>query len=377
MKNFKKKILYIADSTSIHSQRWINYFLTQGYRIYIITIGKKRQILDGVTHVANFHQFYYNSPTFITNLLKTRRIIRKIKPDILHAHFIHQYGWLGALSQFHPFILTIWGTDILKLPHASRGKFGKLLTQYTLKKADALTATSEAAKKEAISLGSDIRKMDVIFWGIDSNQFKPDIDTRHIGEHLSIDKSAPVILSNRNYAPLYNNDIVIRAMAEVLKHYPDAVLILQNAGGRIKGENELKEIAIKEGIEDSVRFLPQYDHNDLPPLYALGDIYVSVPSWDAGPVSLKEAMAAYCTPVISNLPGPMEWVTHRQNGMVVPVRDKYKLTDAICELLENRDMRKQFNEHNRSLIIEKAEHSVQMAKAEEIYKRVLNQSSRA
>jgi len=118
MKNFKKKILYIADSTSIHSQRWINYFLTQGYRIYIITIGKKRQILDGVTHVANFHQFYYNSPTFITNLLKTRRIIRKIKPDILHAHFIHQYGWLGALSQFHPFILTIWGTDILKLPHA-------------------------------------------------------------------------------------------------------------------------------------------------------------------------------------------------------------------------------------------------------------------
>ena len=369
--NTSCRILYIADSTSIHTRRWIDYFAGRGHEIFLITIGKKRHIIPNIRHVANFEQFYYNSPMFLVYLLKTRRLIRSIDPDLLHAHFAHQYGWLGALAGFHPFLLTVWGTDILKLPGQSRGRVGKWLTGYTLKTADAVTATSTHALRESIRLGADQKKAEMIFWGVDTTLFRPDLDFRKLRAELDIPENAPVILSNRSYAPLYNNDIVIEAMTGVLARFPEAILILQNAGGMTNGEAELRQLAKRLKVFRSIRFLPQFSHTDLPPLYALSDIYVSVPTWDAGPVSLKEAMASHCTPVISNLPGPGEWIKQGENGLVVPVRDAGRLADAICDLLGDREKRRRFNECNRALIMGEASHRKQMERAEAVCYRLI------
>jgi L-malate glycosyltransferase len=371
----KLKILYIADSTSVHTQRWVKYFADAGHDIFIITIGKKRQIVPYATHLNNFEQFYYNSPNFIWELLRARRIIRSVGPHVLHAHFVHQYGWMGALSGFHPFVLTPWGTDIYKLPSESRVRVGKILTQYTLKKADAITVISDHLKKSAIKFGADEEKINVLFLGVDTDQFRPDIDTMKLRQSLSISENAPVILSNRNFAPLYNNDIVLEAMVPVLKQFPKAVLILQNAGGRWEREAELRKIAEKKRVTNSIRFLPQYQHDELAPLYALADIYVSVPSWDAGPVSLREAMASGCAPIISDLPAPREWIENEKNGVIVPVRDSEKLSSTICDLIRNDDKRARFNEINRTLIINRANTLEQMSKVEGIYQAVVKKYS--
>jgi len=373
-KTKKKKIrlLYIADSTSVHTQRWLKYFADRGYEIFIITIGKKRQTLPYAHHVFNFDQFYYNSPTFLKYLFKAKRLIKVIKPDILHAHFVHQYGWLAAFSGFHPFILTAWGTDILKLPYASRGKLGKWLTQYTLKKANVITATSAAARNEAIRLGADSKKTEVIFWGVDTQKFNPDIDVQELRKSLSIPEKALVVFSNRNCAPLYNIDIIIKAMVIVLKQYPETILMLQNSEGGSRYEARLKRLVFVNRIERSVRFLPSYPHEKLPPLYALADIYVTVPTWDAGPVSLKEAMASNCAPIISNVAGPMEWVRHEENGLVVPVKDVDRLEKSILDLLVNKEKRLRFNQKNRRIILEKAEHTLQMQRVDEMYKQIIN-----
>jgi len=77
------KILFIADSTSIHTQRWLKYFINQGNDIYLITIGKKREKIPNVNHVINFDRFYYDSISFISILAKTKKLIREIKPQIL------------------------------------------------------------------------------------------------------------------------------------------------------------------------------------------------------------------------------------------------------------------------------------------------------
>ena len=363
------RILYIADSTSIHTQRWLSYFRGRGNEIFLITIGRKRQRIPNINHVINFERFYYNSISFISILAKTKQLIREIKPQILHAHFVHQYGWLAALCNFQPFVLTGWGTDILNLPNSSRFKIGKWLTQYALRKADLLTATSEYLKDEMIKLGGAPEKAHVIFWGVNTQKFRPDVDTKQIREELKIGNNRQVILSNRNHIALYNNDIVIEAMCHVLKKSPDTMLILQNAGGNL--EKDLKRLVHKKGIAKSVIFLPQFKHDDLPPLYALSDIYVSVPSWDAGPVSLKEAMACNSTPIISAVPGPMEWIKNEDNGRVIPIRDIKGLAEAICDLLQNKGKREKFNRLNRRLIEEKADHVVLMKKAERLYIRII------
>ncbi len=368
------KILCIADSTSIHTKRWVDYFRDAGYDISIITLGKKREIIPGIRHLANFDQFYYCSPLFLPVLLQARRIVQKEKPDIVHGHFVHQYGWLAALVGFHPLVITAWGTDILNLPEASRLKIGKYLTRYTLKKADLLTGTSSHLKHEMIRLGAREDRVHVIFWGVDVDRFRPDVDTTALRRKLGIAPNQIVILSNRNHSELYINDIVIEAMARVLKTFPKAVLILQNSGGSL--EPQLRSLARRLGIDPSVRFLPQFDHQDLPALYAMAHIYVSVPSWDAGPVSLKEAMACGAVPVISDLPGPGEWVKDEVNGKIVPIRSVDKLAMAIMDLLFHPEKCQRCSVTNTRLIKDHANHLVQMKKMENLYKHSLRSNVR-
>ena len=359
------KILYIADSTSIHTQRWLRYFLDRGNEIYIVTLGRKTKKLQGVHHLANFECFYYGSPSFINVLFQTRKIIRQVKPDILHAHFVHQYGWLAALSGFHPFVLTAWGTDILNLPRVSRSGFGRWLTTYSLKKADQLTATSNYLKSEMNNLGADEEKIEVIFWGVDYQKFHPSIPTQKLRRELMIETEQPVILSNRNQIDLYNNDIVINAMDRILKYFPETVLLLQNSGGN--QEEALKVMVRDKKMEKSVRFLGPFPHDDMPSLYALAEIFISVPTWDAGPVSLKEAMSCGAVPVISDVSGPKEWVQDEVNGKIVPIRNPVRLADAVCGLLRDKEKCERFRLINRRLVMEKAGHGRLMQKVERLY----------
>jgi len=364
------KILYIADSTSIHTKRWVGYFRDIGHDVSIITLGKKREAIPGIRHLVNFDQFYYGSPTFLPVLMQARRIVRQENPDVLHGHFVHQYGWLAALAGRHPLVMTAWGTDILNLPEASRLKIGKYLTQYALKKADLLTGTSEHLKREMVRLGARADRVHVIFWGVDIDRFRTDVDSTALRKILGITPEQIVILSNRNHSELYNNDIVIEAMARVLKTFPQAILVLQNAGGNL--EPQLRTLVRKLGIESSVRFLQQFNHEDLPALYAMAQIYVSVPSWDAGPVSLKEAMACGAVPIISDLPGPREWVTDEVNGKIVPIRCVDELAAAITDLLSNPKECKHFSLTNTQLIKEHADHLAQMKKMQILYESLIS-----
>ena len=372
-----KRILYVADSTSVHTQRWVRYFQSRGHETFIVTIGRKRRTLTGVRHVLNVHRFYYGSPSFLSTIRKVRRLVKEIRPHIVHAHNVHQYGWLGAVAGGRPFILTPWGTDILKLPYESRVKIGKWLTRYALNKADYINVISKYLGDECVRLGADPRKIRVFFLGVDTSKFRPDIEVESLREQLAIPSNAPVVLSNRNFSPLYNNDIVVEAMKNVMAFHPQAILVLQNAGEEQREETELKRLVERKGMAESVRFLPKYEHEDLPGLYAMSDIYVSVPSWDAGPLSLKEAMACHCAPVVSAIPAPMEWVRHCVNGRVVPVRNVEKLARAICELLDDPRERDRCNEINRRLIVEKAEHAKQMRKAEAMYDSAMSTAMKA
>ena len=366
----RMNLLYIADSTSIHTRRWVEYFRDAGHQVSIITLGRKTESIRGVRHLANFNQFYYGSPAFLPVLLRTRKIIRQLNPQILHAHFVHQYGWLGALAGRRPFVLTAWGTDILQLPNASRSRIGKRLTTFTLKKADLLTATSGHLKSEMVQLGADGEKVEVIFWGVDPQRFHPDIPTEKLRAELDIGPAQPVILSNRNQILLYNNDVVVRAMRRILAEYPQAVLVLQNAGG--DQEANLRELARSEGVENAVRFIGPLPHKDMPPLYAMADIFVSLPSWDAGPVSLKEAMSSGAVPIISDLPGPKEWVRDGVNGKVLPDRDPVQLAAAVCSYFGDKESCVAIRRRNRQAIVDRGNHTDIMRRVEQHYRNLID-----
>ena len=67
------RILFIADSTSVHTRRWVSHFCEKGHQVYIITLGRKLETLPGVHHLTNFADFYYLHPSFPLVLVRTRQ----------------------------------------------------------------------------------------------------------------------------------------------------------------------------------------------------------------------------------------------------------------------------------------------------------------
>jgi hypothetical protein len=95
-------------------------------------------------------------------LLEITRLIKKIRPDIIHAHYIAHFGILAGLysrlSGFKPIVLTAWGSDILIEAKGLK----KWLVKYVLKEVDLITCDGENSKEAMINLGANPKKIKLI-----------------------------------------------------------------------------------------------------------------------------------------------------------------------------------------------------------------------
>jgi len=115
------------------------------------------------------------------------------------------------------------GSDIFINPTVSMAR--KYLTQFALKTADVLTSESEAVRSRTIALEAKRTNNYIIQWGVDLEAFRPGLDTRAIKKQLDIDKQF-VVLSTRNFAPIYNIDVIVKAARLVLQRASNVILFL-------------------------------------------------------------------------------------------------------------------------------------------------------
>jgi len=130
------RLAFLANGKSIHTERWLRYFVGKGYDVHLITFTAKP--LKGV----KIHELrYFKKLAYPLRVWQIRKTVKEIDPDILHAHYVSHYGVYGALTGFHPFIVSVWGSDVLRDPKESRiRRYG---VAYALKRADCITTTSK------------------------------------------------------------------------------------------------------------------------------------------------------------------------------------------------------------------------------------------
>ena len=71
------------------------------------------------------------------------------------------------------------------------------------------------------------------------------------------------------------------------------------------------------------------------------------------------------------------WVKEGDGGFVVPVKDPVALSEKILHLLENPDKCRRYGLFNRSVIRERNNYYVEMAKMEKLYKQVAKRHGKA
>lgn len=321
------KILLVADPNSIHTIRWEKALVARGIIVDVFGID---------SHIISQKEGVFSKLSVLKLIPKLKQKIKNFQPDILHAHYASSYGLLGALSGFHPFVLSVWGSDVYTFPRKSF--LHKKVLKYNLHKADHILSTSHAMAKET-SLYTN-KNIIVTPFGVDVSVFKP------MTVSPQFQKGDIVIGTVKSLKPVYRIDILIHAFKYVYDNNKELPLKLLIVGeGPLK--NELTKKVYKLRLEDNVVFAGKIEHSSVPQYQNLMDIIVIVSDSESFGVSAIEAMAC-CKPVIvSDVGGLPEVVQHDETGLVVKSNSPEMTAQAIQKLIDAPKLRRKMGQQGR------------------------------
>ena len=340
-KSVKKKLLLIGSSKG--NAHLLNFKALVAPYFDEILIVSGHQI-EG--HAAVQLDFGLKHPLrILKNVRALRTVIRDFNPDVIHVHQANSYGLITTLANrsFKPLVLTTWGSDVLLLPQ--KNWVYKAMVRFVLKRAQKITADAQFMAAAIINLAPEQAVL-VANFGVEL--VIPDVP---------IEKQR-LIYSNRMHEPLYRINEVILQSAAFLNANPDWKLILAASGSQTEALKQLAAKHLPEGSFEFVGFLkPEENRN----YYAKAKVYVSIPESDGTAISLLEAMAYGCIPLVSNLPANKEWINSGTNGIIF---FSNLSTDIEKALQLNADL---VAKENRKLIETKATKAVNQERFFKLY----------
>jgi glycosyltransferase involved in cell wall biosynthesis len=360
------RICYLANASLVHTHRWVRYFVERGHEIHVISF-ENAQIEGTTVHVLKLPVLVENA-TFalkMASIYRIKSLIKRIDPDILHAHYVTNYGLFGALCNFNPFVITAWGSDVLIIPEARFTSMTKKpIAKYALRKADLITCDAEHMKEAMRRLGIAPEKITIIYFGVDTRKFSPGEKSEELRAKLGIYDS-PSVISLRNLEPLFDVESLIKSIPLVLEEIPKSKFVIAGKGYE---EKRLRELAKTLGVSDNVKFIGFIQNDKLPQYLNSMDVCVSTSLSDAGiAASTAEAMACELPVIVTDVADNRKWVEDGVNGFLVPIKDPKFLAKKIIYLLQNEMMRKKFGKVNRKIIEERNNYYKEMEKMEAIY----------
>jgi L-malate glycosyltransferase len=382
------KICFFAPANSIHSYRWVKFFIDRGHDVYWLSLYKSLLDEQGISLNSFPNLHYYEMNPFFTvpltpfapppkNIFRilsavkwVRKLLKEIKPELMHVHSVGVYGLVAAMSFFHPTVATAWGSDVLM---GRKSKVKRLLVKYVLGKVDLITCDAKHMVEAMVKLGGDKNKIRIIYFGIDTDRFRPAEKDEELTAQLGITGYQSVI-SLRNFYPVYDIESLIRAMPLVLKAVPDAKFVIVGSGPE---EENIKKLALSLGVMENVRFTGKIPNSDLIKYLSSMDVYVSTSLSDAGiAASTAEAMSCGLPVVITDSGENGEWVKNGEGGFLVPVKNPEALAEKIVFLLKDASLRKAAGSVNRKIIMEKNDYYKEMLRMEKIYGEIIQKTER-
>jgi glycosyltransferase involved in cell wall biosynthesis len=349
------KVCYIANANSIHTQRWITPFIERGDQVYLLSYRSVERTWTGLAELVDLTQ--------LTNVRNLRfvywgwwlhRHVRRIKPDILHAHQLAGAGWLGVMADYQPFVVSGWGSDVLMEPH--RSTLRRILVKTVLSRCTRVTVPSQTMYRALRELGVPEEKVYLVPWGIETDIFCPTPDDRTIGRSkLGLGSGDRVVFCPRKVSNLYNHDIVIEAVRAVMDQIPNLRLLFLRFGADPDHMTKLEHLIVEYGLEQVVLWLPpQESASDMALLYRMSDLVISIPSSEGYGFTVYEAMASGCPTLISDLPVFEDELTHDVHTVKVPVRDVPRTSRALVHLLTDASFYQQLRRNALSICQEKS-----------------------
>lgn len=337
------RILLLGDINSPHLQRWAVSLAERGLILGIWSLSGARndwysqhaiQVLSKGENQNIFGKLaYYQAPG------KVRKAIQEFRPDVLHAHYASSYGMLARKSRFHPYFVSVWGSDVTVFPLQSR--FRKKIVRKNLQAADRVFATSEMLKSTVAAYFS--QDCIVLPFGVDPTVFFPG-KVNHYFE-----KNTWVIGAVKSLEPVYALHTLIMAFSQLQKKRNNWPLRLLIAGSGSE-EMKLKQLAEKHCLAGTFCFTGKVNYDKVPDIHREIDVFVNPSISESFGVSVIEASACGKPVVLSNAGGLTEVAVEGESGLFFQPENMQQLAEKIEMLLADENLRRTMGEKGKQFV---------------------------
>jgi L-malate glycosyltransferase len=331
------RVALIGYANDIHVVRWCNALQSRGIDLHLITIHRpdgKNPLHPGViVHVLPHHR----GLGYLTGISSLRRLISRLRPDIINTHYAEGYGTMARLARIHPNILSVYGHDVFEAPY--RNAWYRRIITDNLRQADHIASTSHVMKSQVFRLVPSA-EVSVTPFGVDTRVFTP---------KESAKKSSFVIGTVKKLDYKYGVDTLIRGFAIMRERCPGQDLRLEITGNGPR-KDDLIQLTESLQITPYVTFFPAVPHAQVPDQLHRLDLYVAASRshGESFGVAIIEAMACGIPVVVSTVGGLPEVTQNGRFGQLVPPENPEALATALCEqYAESAEMRQSTAEKAR------------------------------
>lgn len=348
------KVLLLGDASSAHIVKWANGIASKGAKVLVFGLsaanvseydsGIEVEIFKVPEKIRLQNDGNLLKATYLFSLPTLKRCIKNFKCDLLHAQSASSYGLLGALSNFHPYIISVWGNDVYIFPHKNR--FYKEILKYSLLKADLITSSSKTMALYSNRFTN--KQIYITPGGIVLSKFKP-LER----ENDLINRDDIVIGTVKMMEKKYGSEDILDAFNILKKKHSGKQLKLLMVG-RGSMIDYLKLKAKSLNIEDSVIFTGLVAFSQIEKYHNMLDIFLAPSTNDSESfgVGVLEASACGKPVIVSNVGGLSEVVIEGKTGFVVPPNNPEALALKIEKLILNKDLRDQMGYNGRKFVEE-------------------------
>jgi glycosyltransferase involved in cell wall biosynthesis len=284
------------------------------------------------------------------------KIIKTIKPHVLHVHTPFSVGWEAVLMK-QLFKIPLIGTHHTFYDHYVKHLkmdffwMRKLSWKYTIayyNQCDLVLSPSQSLAKQLINYGLK-RNIKVVPNFIDVDFFKPVSGMKErnkLKEYFGLNNKLLIYMGRLSYEK--SIDQILLAFKISLQDIKNLKLLLVGDGPEKKF---LEKLAKNLGLEEKVLFLGFRYNNELVKILQAGDIFLTMSKSENMPLSVLEALATGLPVIAPDALGLPEIVINGYNGFLVTPDDYKGMSQKIIELIKNEKLRKKFSFNARCLAI--------------------------
>ena len=355
------RICFISLGTFNHIGPYLDYFKEAGHEVHFVAMspGPDRGV---PTHNVGIGRKYSESEgkwKYPISMLRARRLIKRLDPDIVHAHYVTSCGLTALICGCHPTIVTAHGSD---LTTGIKSRIWKSLLRKLFEFSDCVNTVSPDLADMAESLGIDTNKIRTLTLGIDTERFA-------FSQRPQFDKSRPLrLICTRRLEPVFDHHTIINALVVLKEKQINFEMTFAGDGSLLDDLNrQVRDV----GLADRVKFTGKLDNGNLPELLSRHDVYLSASLWDGASLSLLEAMATGLFSIVSNIKANSTWLEHGVDGLLHKIGDPKDLAECIVKFCDNPQMATDTVGRNRKKVVESADRATNMKRLEGIYEELI------